>query len=427
MPDAFVIAILLSLVVMAIALVATPVTPLQLLDAWGGGLWQLLEFASQMCLVLLSGYVLALTPLVKRALDRLARTAGSPRGAIVLTALVSMGLALVNWGLSIVASAFFVRAVCRQRLAVDHRLLCATAYLGLGCMWHAGLSASAPLLVATTGKYTQYFGIIPVTDTLLMPVNVGLVLVTLVVLTALAAAMHPSPQDTIAAPPGAFDEPVVTPEMAVEPTPATRMEESVILGLVCGAAAVAFVVLRLSKLGISALNINTVNLLMLGAGLLLHRTPKAFLAAARESAEGLWPVVLQFPFYAGILGMIDGSGLDEILARGFASATTPSTFPLFVTWYSGLLNYVVPSGGAKLAIEASYIAGASRQLGVPMNITVMAYAWGDMLTDIIQPFWALPLLGAARLGFKDIMGYCVVFFMVYAVIVSVGFGLFAFS
>ena len=114
-------------------------------------------------------------------------------------------------------------------------------------------------------------------------------------------------------------------------------------------------------------------------------------------------------------------GLASRLAGVFTKVASPESFPLLVVWYSGILNYVVPSGGAKWFIEVQYLADAARALGVPMSKTIVAYAWGDMLTDIIQPFWAIPLLAVARLGFRDIMGYCLLLFLAYAGIVSVAF------
>jgi short-chain fatty acids transporter len=424
-PDAFVIAISLTGLVGIAAWALTPSSPVKLLMAWGNGLWQLLEFASQMSLMLLGGYVLAQAPVVRRALTALAGLPTTARQAIAMTAGVSMGLALVNWALSIVGSAFLVRAVARGNVKVDHRLLCATGYLGLGCVWHAGLSASAPLLVATQGKYTEYFGIIPISDTLLLPLNIALVVICCLVFPLLTAAMHPGPgQPMTTADPALLVE-TQPPPAAAGTTPAERLEGSAWLGVGTAALALGAVIQKTADSGFAAIHINTVNLTMLALGLALHRTPRAFLSACSSAGEGMWPIILQFPFYAGILGIIDGSGLNTVLAQGFASVTGQQTFPLFVMWYSGLLNYVVPSGGSKLAIEASYIAAASRDLGVPMNVTVMAYAWGDMLTDIIQPFWALPLLAAAKLGFRDIMGYCLIIFAVFAAIVSSGFGLYA--
>jgi short-chain fatty acids transporter len=164
-----------------------------------------------------------------------------------------------------------------------------------------------------------------------------------------------------------------------------------------------------------------VNFTFLMFGVLLHARPTALLAAAEQGGRYVWGVILQFPFYAGIFGIIQKSGLQDTIAGWFTSASTPRTYPVIVLWYSGLLNYIIPSGGSKWAIEAPYIVQAARQIGARLDSTVLAYAWGDMLTDIIQPFWAIPLLAIARLSFRDIMGYGLVFFLVYAALVTLGF------
>jgi len=134
-------------------------------------------------------------------------------------------------------------------------------------------------------------------------------------------------------------------------------------------------------------------------------------------------VIVQFPFYAGMYGVIQGTGLATLFGEAIASLATPETLPLWLYWYSGLVNYFVPSGGSKWAIEAQYLIDAALRLGVPTPQVVLAYAWGDMATDIIQPFWALPLLAAARIDFRDIMGYAAVVFVVYSAVVSVAFWL----
>jgi short-chain fatty acids transporter len=132
---------------------------------------------------------------------------------------------------------------------------------------------------------------------------------------------------------------------------------------------------------------------------------------------------VQFPFYAGIYGIIKGAHLETAIGNAFAHAATAQTYPALIYWYSGVVNYFVPSGGSKWAIEAPYIVKAGHDIGANMNFTVLAYAWGDMLTDIIQPFWAIPLLAIARLSFRDIMGYGLVFFLAYALLVTLGFAL----
>jgi short-chain fatty acids transporter len=135
--------------------------------------------------------------------------------------------------------------------------------------------------------------------------------------------------------------------------------------------------------------------------------------------------VLQFPLYAGVYGIFKATGLSDRIGEAFVSVSTPSTFPAIVYWYSGIVNYFVPSGGSKWAIEAPYLLKAAAELGVPAHKVVLAYAWGDMATDLIQPFWALPLLAVARIEFKEILGFLLLVFLIYVPVVSAAFLIFA--
>jgi short-chain fatty acids transporter len=166
------------------------------------------------------------------------------------------------------------------------------------------------------------------------------------------------------------------------------------------------------------------NFAMMGLAVALHRSPASLVAAAEDAGKLLFGIVLQFPLYAGISGIIQATHLAEALARGFLAVASPETYPLIVYWYSGIVNYFVPSGGSKWAIEAPYILQAGDALGVPAAKVVTAYAWGDMMTDIIQPFWALPLLAAAKVDFREILGFCMVLFAIYVPVVSLAFLLF---
>ena len=449
-PDAYVIAVLLTVLAFGLALACTDAGPLDLVRAWGGGFWELLPFGMQMCLIIVTGYVLAVSPPMERALGWLAGRARSPRGAVVMTALLSLGLAWIHWGLSIVGSAVFVRRVARRQPRADYRLLVCCAYLGLGTLWHAGLSASMPLLVATPGHFMEpELGIIPVTRTLFHPLNLGLVFATVTILTALAARLQPAggveplvdwervPEDgagansmptggvNAAAGEGAEARPAPGAEPAAGRSPAQWLEQSRAVNLLVGGAGLTWLVGWFGAKGLQGINLNTVNFAFLMLGVLLHGRPARLLAAAEQGGRYVWGVILQFPFYAGIFGIIKESKLQDVIAGWFTSVAHAHSYPLFVLWYSGVLNYVIPSGGSKWAIEAPYVVKAAHDVGANMDLTVLAYAWGDMLTDIIQPFWAIPLLSIARLSFRDIMGYGVLFFLVYAVIVTAGFALVA--
>ena len=204
-------------------------------------------------------------------------------------------------------------------------------------------------------------------------------------------------------------------------TPALKLEHSPIINLMVGIAGIVWLVWYFSRNSFAGINLDVLNFAFLILGVLLHRTPASFLKAAYEGGTFIWGVVVQFPFYAGIFGIIQFSGLAEVMAGWFTAIASRTTYPFIVLWYSGILNYIVPSGGSKWAIEAPYIMAAAKNLGVSGPMTVIAYAWGDMVTDVIQPFWAIPLLGVAKLGFRDIMGYCMIYFVVYMVVISIGF------
>jgi short-chain fatty acids transporter len=422
-PDAWVIAVALSVFAFIIALIFTDSSVYQLIQYWGRGFWTLLGFAMQMSLIIMTGYILAVSPPVGRLLNKLAGIPKSPTGCIAMMAAFSMVSAWINWGFSIVGGAVFTKYIARKQRGVDYRLLVASAYLGMGTFWHAGLSASAPLLVATPKHFMEAkIGLIPVTQTIFHPFNLLLCATILITLTLFTPRLHPKPGNVIEADPAALGEeqgfqPPVLPE---NPTPGQRMEHSPIINYLTGIAGIVWLFWHFSTNG-AVLTLDVVNFGFLMIGILLHRTPASLLKAAEEAGTFIWGVVLQFPFYAGIFGIISYSKLDGIIADWFTAIATKDTYALIVFWYSGILNYFVPSGGSKWAIEAPYVIEAGRNLGVPDALSVVAYSWGDMATDIIQPFWAIPLLGVAKLGFKDIMGYCLILFFTYMVITSLFF------
>jgi short-chain fatty acids transporter len=424
-PDAWVIAVILTIVAYLLGIIFTKSNSYQLIQYWGRGFWVLLSFGMQMCLIIMTGYILATTPIFTRILNSLAGVPKSPKGSIALMALVSLVLAWINWGLSIVGSAVFVRFLAKKQKGVDYRLLVATAYLGLGTMWHSGLSASAPLLVATPKHFLEKeLGIIPITETIFHPFNLLLALVVLIALVIMGPLMHPKKGEQVEANPELLKEADIEPPpkpKAADMTPALRLEHSPIINLIVGISGLIWLGWHFGQRGFAGINLDVVNFAFLMVGILLHWTPASFLKSAQEGGSFIWGVVVQFPFYAGIFGIIQFSGLAQVMANWFTAIATKETYPFIVVWYSGILNYIVPSGGSKWAIEAPYIMEAAKNLGVSNAMTVIAYAWGDMVTDVIQPFWAIPLLGVAKLGFRDIMGYCMVYFLFYMVIISIGF------
>lgn len=424
-PSSFVIALLLTALLFVLAVTLTPTSPLDAVRAWGNGFWTLLGFAMQMTLILVSGFVVAVSPAVDRLLSAVARLPRGPRSCVAWMAFLSMILALLHWGLSIVGSAVLVKRFARRQPGVDYRLLVAAAYLGLGATWHAGLSASAPLLVATPGHFLEaQMGVVPLGETLFSPFNLTLAGAVLLIFTALPALLHPPRGKALVVDPAllaAAAEPAfATGEAAPAGTSfAERLERTPWLGRIVGLAGFLWLGLHFAARG--AVTLDVVNFGYLFLGIFLHGSAHQLVRAVEHGVRLASGVILQFPFYAGMYGILQGSGLAEVIGRGFATVATRDTLPGVVLWYSGLVNYFVPSGGSKWAIEAPYLVAAAQALETPVRGTVLAYAWGDMLTDLIQPFWALPLLKAAGLEFRHILGYSLLLFALYGTLVSAVF------
>ncbi|MEW5701615.1 MAG: TIGR00366 family protein [Candidatus Zixiibacteriota bacterium] len=425
-PNSFIIACLLTLIVFAAAITLTPTGIFTCVNYWGDGFWSLLSFAMQMCLIVFTGYIVAVSTPVRRLLVAVARIPKGPKSAILTMTILSLALAWIHWGLSIVGAALMVRFIAAQRRDVDYRLLVACAYLGMGCTWHAGLSASAPLLVATPGHFLEKeIGLIPMGETVFAPFNLILVGIVCIFLCFFTPMLHPRRERTVTVSPDVLHDfaDFSVPEPPATPSPADRLEHSYLMNAVFGILGLIWAVWYFAGRH-GSLTLDAFNFTVLFLGVLLHRNTASLLKAAGEGGKLLWGIVLQFPFYAGMYGIIKSSGLAERLADAFVSVASAHTYPAIVYWYSGIVNYFVPSGGSKWAIEAPYILSAGKTLGVATPQIVVAYAWGDMATDIIQPFWALPLLAVAKIDFKEIMGYAILIFLAYVAVVTAAFLLF---
>ena len=435
-PDALVIVIVLSLVTYIFALiwgfkpeVSIGSRAYESIQAWGKGFWELLAFAMQMCLIMMTGYILACSPPVRRLLDGLSGWSNpeKPWQAILVMSLFSMIMAWLNWGLSLIASAMLALFIVRKNPKVDYRLLVAAAYLGLGCTWHAGLSGSATLLVATPDNFLikgkLLDATIPVANTIFHPFNLILTVIIMVAITILMALMHPRPEKTYVVKPELMDQLKLyeaPPTPSKWESPSDWMNWWPGFNLIVSIGGLIWLIWHFSTKGLD-LNLNVVNFAMLMLGILFHWRPWSFLKATEDAGKAVWGIVIQFPFYAGILGLFKFTLLSTVFTQAFVAISTPQTFPLFVYWYGGLLNYLIPSGGGEWAVVAPYIIPAAKQLGVGMGTTVVTFAWADMMTDMIQPFWAIAMLAVAKLHFRDIMGYLLMVFFVYFIITSLAF------
>ena len=431
LPEPFIFAIVLTFVAAVISKPVFQQSPVEVVEHWGGGVWNLLAFAMQMALVLVCGSALAAAPSVKRGITALARLPKNPAGAIALVTVVSALACWLNWGFGLIVGVIFAKEIARQQQGIDYRLLIASAYSGF-VVWHAGLSGSIPLTMATPGealtKATNGALVepVPVSETILDPHNLVMVLLVIVGITVANTLMHPK-QGAVTVDPTLLEDgaaEVKEVKARNEFTPAQRMEHSRVLSWMIGLLLLAYLVLRLGFRG-GTLDLGAVIMLFLSLGLLLHGTPVAYVRAFGKAATGAAGIILQFPFYAGIMGIITGIGasgvsLGNVLAEGCIHISTPVTYPLLTFLCAAVLNLFVPSGGGHWAIQAPIMFTAGADLGVDPGLTGTAIAWGDAWTNLIQPFWALPALAIARLDAKDIMGYCLIDLLVTGVVICGG-------
>ncbi|MGX1982002.1 short-chain fatty acids transporter [Thermolongibacillus altinsuensis] len=420
LPDPYLFVVLLTFVVFLFALMLTPSGPKELVIMWGSKFWDLLTFSMQMVLILVTGYVLANSPIFKTLLGKLASIAKSPSTAIILVTFISIVASWINWGFGLVIGALFARELARQ-VKVDYRLLIASAYSGF-VVWHGGLSGSIPLTIATEGHFTQeIIGIIPTSETLFSTFNLVIVFAVAIILPIANRFMY-NEKEAVVINPKLLEEP--TEKGKFQPvTPAERLENSWLVSVLIGGIGLVFVIHHFVTNGFK-LDLNIVNFTFLFLGILFHFRPRNFLQSVQNAVKGASGIIIQFPFYAGIMGMMVSSGLAERISQWFVSISNEVTFPLLAFISAGIVNIFVPSGGGQWAVQAHIMLEAGADLGIAPAVTAMAVAWGDAWTNLIQPFWALPVLAIAGLKAKDIMGFCLINLFVTGIIIGAVFLLF---
>lgn len=430
LPEPFIFAILLTFVAALVAMPLCHQTPLEVVEHWGGGVWNLLEFAMQMALVLVCGSTLAAAPVIKRAINAMARLPQSAPAAIALVTVVSALSCWLNWGFGLIVGVVFAKAIARQRSDVDYRLLIASAYSGF-VVWHAGISGSIPLTMATPGealaKATNGALIdpVPVAQTILNWHNLVIVLLVIIGITIANTLMHPKRGILSIDPALLKDDDNATPSTSTSTkTPAQRLEQSKLLSWLVALMLVIYLVIHLG-VNDASLDLGAVIMIFLALGLVLHPTPVDYVRAFGKATSGAAGIILQFPFYAGIMGIVTGIGvsgisLGGVLAQACIQISNSVTYPLLTFLCAAVLNLFVPSGGGHWAVQAPVMFTAGASLGVDPGLTGMAISWGDAWTNLIQPFWALPALAIARLDARDIMGYCLIDLLVTGVIICAG-------
>lgn len=414
LPSAFVLAVILTIIVFVLGMGIGGQSPMDMAGYWGDGFSKLFKFGMQMTLVLLTGYVLAMTPVVQTALTALTHKAGSPKQALVLTIVVSFVCYYLNWGFGMVAGAILAREMGMRVKGIHFPLLVAAAY---GGELVRGPSSSIPLVIATPGHFMEdAIGIVPVTETLYSSWNIVMTLVLLALL-VIFFLLQKQPDNIIQlkddGSANADDDAPAKADM----TPSDRIEHSRIPTFFLGALVMLYLIGKVVN-GTFAVTLDSWILIFLSLGLLLHKNAWSYLKAAEKAVGAARGIIVQFPLYAGIAGMMTNAGLVTTFSQAMISIATPETFPLLTFLSAGIVNFFIPSGGGQWAIQGPIMMEAAAAMHADPAQTIMAFAWGDGWTNQIQPFWALPLLGVAGLSARDIMGYLIIWLLISGVAIG---------
>jgi short-chain fatty acids transporter len=420
-PDAFVFA-LLALIIVFIGGMLAGSRFWDVVDYFGQGFWSLIPFTVQMAMIIVGGYVVAVSPPVSRIIRRLSRIPRTPRGAIAFVALFSMLTSLISWGLGTIFAALLAREVVKNVRGIDYRAMGAASYLGQGTVWALGFSSSAALLMATPGaiptNLLKISGVIPLSQTLYLPQSMVMALVLICSSLLVAYLSAPAHSAKTAEWFGVTQEEETAPD---KPGPATKgewLEYFPLLSIVIGLVGFGYLARVLAARGpLAALDLNSYNFLFLMAGLLLHWRPRSFTRAVNRAVPATSGVLIQFPFYGGIFGIVTMSPIARNMAHFFVRISSHGTFPLLVSLYSAILGMFVPSGGSKWIIEAPYVLQAAKDLHVHLGWVVQVYNASEALPNLINPFWMLPILGILKIRARDLVGFTALQLMVNSVLV----------
>ncbi len=418
LPDAFVFAILLTVVVFVLGLIINKQTPWQMATYWGDGLWGLITFTGQIMTTFVMSYALALTPPVARFLEKIAKKCRTPAHAIIVVTFAAIGASLISWAFGLVVGGIMAKLVGRQVKDVDYRVLVASAYSGY-VVWHGGLSSSSALFVATEGHaFEDIAGIIPTSETILSPINLTIVITISLTLPFVMKLLHPKKmEDRFIIDQKLLEDKLEKQEETKTKALNDKLDSSRLIVNIGGILGLVYLFNHFFIAG-GGLDLNIVNLLFITFVLLLYRNTKELGSGLIKASGSVGQLALQYPFYAGIMGMMGASGLAAWFSDIFIKISTEKTLLLFTFLSAGVVNMFIPSGGGQWSVQAPIFIPVADALGVDLGKIVTAIAWGDGWTNMIQPFWAVPLLAIAGLRIRDIMGFTFVTLIYTGVIIS---------
>ena len=435
LPAPFTIAVLLTFFTFLLALIITEPKSeknhlLQILSFWEQGIWHspLLVFAIQMMLMLVLGHTLALSKPINIIISKGVKRCNNTENAAAIITFSTILVSLFNWGLGLIFGAIFARKVgehaSKKNIKLNYPLIGAAGYSGL-MVWHGGISGSAPIKIAEKGHFLEKkIGVISQSETIFSTMNMSISIILLIVLPLLMYYLgKKKSENTISIP---LKEEEI--KKRTEITGAERLDHSNILAWVFGGIIILYAfykaIILPNSISLSIITPNYINLVLLGFAILMHKSFFNFLKAVDNAISGASGILIQFPLYFGIMGIMSHSGMIDIMSSFFVSISNENTFPIFTFISAGIVNVFVPSGGGQWAVQGPIIIDAANQLNVSIPKSVMALAYGDQLTNMLQPFWALPLLGITGLKAKEILPYTLILLAAGTIIFITGLLLF---
>ncbi len=422
LPDAYLFAIILTLLAAVLAFVFSTQDVVKIITSWGDGISGIFTFTTQMILILVTGHALALTRPVRALLEWVSGLAKSPAAAVFITAFVAGIASWIQWGFGLIVGGLLALQMARKVKGTDFPLLVAAAYGGF-LIWHQGLSGSVPLTLATRDLPQNFvqktFGVVlGVNKTIFTWWNLIPAVILLVTVAIILALVTPKPDRAVPLDTDKVPEPAT---ISVEKLPtvvAEAIEQSWVINVIFALLGIIYLGWHFATRGFD-LNLNVVILLFFVVGILLHWKPINYLNAINTAIRGAGGIALQFPLYGGIQGIMVNAGLGKVIAGWFVALSSPQTYYLFQFWAAGVINMFVPSGGGQWAVQGPITIEAAKTLGAVPAAAAMMVAWGDQWTNMIQPFWALPLLGLAGLRARNIMGYTTIVLLWGGIVLSI--------
>ncbi|MFN2261307.1 MAG: short-chain fatty acid transporter [Psychroflexus sp.] len=434
LPSPFTLSIILSIISLVLAYFFGDFNTeesqiVSVFSAWQNGIWNsdLLVFGYQMMLILVLGHILVLSEPVNFVLEKITSFVSDTKNAVVLVSVATMFMGFFNWGLGLIFGAILVRKIgeksAKENLNINYPLVGALGYSGM-MIWHGGISGSAPLKVAEQGHLQNLMGensnsfpdFISTADTIFSFENLIVFGIVLVIVPIIFRKIQKYSTSNFK-----LNILLDKPEDKIESHHKHPLESHRFVSLIFGGLLLtAFFIAYIENIKNLNLTPNMLNFLMLGLGILLHKNIIKYLKALSEAIKGASGILIQFPLYFGIIGLMKDSGLAINFANFFVSISNETTLPIFTFISSGIVNIFVPSGGGQWAIQGPIAIDSATKLGVPLPKIVMALSYGDQITNMLQPFWALPLLAITKLKASDIFPFTFILFIIGSIIYIFG-------